>query len=77
MLKDQICNLTANVQQEEIRDTVRRNDLWSDFRRARSDYYSPLNTIKITFSGELAIADGGPNREFFSNQIKVNLFCNL
>ena len=66
MLKDQICNLTANVQQEEIRVTVRRNHLWSDFSRARSDYYSPLNTIKITFSGEPAIDDGGPKREFFS-----------
>ena len=66
MLKDQICNLAANVQQEEIRVTVRRNHLWSDFSRARSDYYSPLNTIKITFSGEPAIDDGGPKREFFS-----------
>ena len=60
------CNLAANVQQEEIRVTVRRNHLWSDFSRARSDYYSPLNTIKITFSGEPAIDDGGPKREFFS-----------
>ena len=66
MLKDQICNLAANVQREEIRVTVRRNHPWSDFSRARSDYYSPLNTIKITFSGEPAIDDGGPKREFFS-----------
>ena len=65
MLKDQICNLAANVQQEEIRVTVRRNHLWSDFSRARSDYYSPF-TIKITFSGEPAIDDGGPKHEFFS-----------
>lgn len=66
MLKDQLCNLAGNVQHEEIRVTVRRNHLWSDFSRARSDYYSPLNTIKITFSGEPAIDDGGPKREFFS-----------
>ena len=31
MLKDEICNLAANVQTEEIRITVRGNHLWSDF----------------------------------------------
>ena len=64
--KAQRHNLAANVQQEEIRVTVQRNHLWSDFSRARSDYYSPLNTIKITFSGEPAIDDGGPKHKFFS-----------
>ncbi|CAH3116465.1 unnamed protein product [Porites lobata] len=29
--------------------TVRRNHLWSDFSRARSDYYSPKNTIQNYF----------------------------
>ncbi|KAJ7391379.1 hypothetical protein OS493_018422 [Desmophyllum pertusum] len=67
-LKEEISNLAGNIKEEEVRVTVRRNHLWWDFTRARNDYYSPLNAIKITFSGEPAIDDGGPKREFLYSE---------
>jgi len=65
-LKEEIANLETNVKEDEIRVTVRRKHLWSDFTRARNEYFCPTNTVKGTFCGEPAIDDGGPKREFFT-----------
>jgi hypothetical protein len=70
-LRDMVQKL-AQVQfdpeEEPIRITVRRSRLWEDFKRARSRYYCPQKKLKVTFSGEPAIDDGGPKREFFSGK---------
>lgn len=63
-LKEEICHLGAQMKGETIRVTVRRKQLWHDFRRARDTIYSPSQPIKVTFCGEPAIDDGGPKREF-------------
>ena len=47
-VREEISNLAANINEEEI-ITVRRNHLWSDFSRARNDYYSLVNPIKNYF----------------------------
>lgn len=52
--------------QDPIRVTVRRKMLWEDYRRARERYYHPGKLLKVTFSGEPAVDEGGPKREFFS-----------
>lgn len=51
---------------DSIRVTVRRKMVWEDFKRARNRYYQPERLLKITFSGEPAVDDGGPKREFFA-----------
>ena len=70
-LRDMVQKL-AQVQfdpeEEPIRITVRHSRLWEDFKRARSRYYCPQKKLKVTFSGEPAIDDGGPKREFFSGK---------
>ena len=48
-VREEISNLAENINEEEIRVTVPRNHLWSDFSRARNDYYSLVNPIKNYF----------------------------
>lgn len=46
--------------------TVSRRRIWSDIKRAFSKPYTNLNLpVRIIFSGEEAVDDGGPRREFF------------
>ena len=69
VLKDMVMNLAVKVfdpEEERVRITVRRKHIWDDYKRARGRYYSPEKKIKVTFSGESAVDDGGPRREFFS-----------
>ena len=53
--------------------TVRRKNIWNDFKQARDRYYKPDQALKLTFSGEPAIDIGGPKREFFAGIVKVFL----
>lgn len=57
------------LEDEPVRITVRRKCIWEDYRRARKVYYNPSNLLKVTFSTEPAIDDGGPKREFFAGNI--------
>ena len=61
-----------NLDKGRILVTVRRNNIWNDFKRARERYYRPDSALKVTFSGEPAIDIGGPKREFFAGE-----FCCL
>ena len=58
----------TNLDKSRILVTVRRNSIWSDFKRAREKYYRPDSALKVTFSGEPAIDTGGPKREFFAGE---------
>ena len=53
-------------QMEEVRITVQRKMVWEDYKRARYCYYEPDRVLKVTFTGECAVDDGGPKRKFFS-----------
>lgn len=61
----------VNSEMDSVRVTVRRKVVWEDFRRARNRYYQPNRVLKITFSGEPAVDDGGPKREFFAGIVIV------
>ena len=63
--------------EEPVRITVRRLKVWEDFQRARTRYYSPEQKLKITFSGEPAVDEGGPKREFFTGKITESDFVIL
>lgn len=68
VLKDMVMNLAVKVfdpEEERVRITVRRKHIWDDYKRARGRYYSPEKKIKVTFSGESAVDDGGPAGSFF------------
>lgn len=53
--------------------TVRRKNIWNDFKKAREHYYNPDQALKLTFSGEPAVDIGGPKREFFAGTLNVFL----
>ena len=46
--------------------TLRRKYLWQDFKAARQKKITPKDRVKVIFSGEPAVDDGGPRREMFS-----------
>ena len=72
VLKDMVMNLAVtlfDLEEERVRIIVCRKQVWDDYKRAR--YYSPEKKIKVTFSGESAIDDGGPRREFFSGIVNI------
>ena len=60
-----------NSDMDSVRVTVRRKVIWEDFRRARNRYYQPDRVLKITFSGEPVVDDGGPKREFFAGAVNT------
>ena len=62
---------------EPKRLTVRRKFIWQDFKNAVKIYHqqkkiSPTEKVKVVFSGEPAVDDGGPRRELFSG---MNMQC--
>ena len=48
-----LCRTPVNV-------TVRRKNIWNDFKQARERYYKPDQALRLTFSGEPAVDIGGP-----------------
>ena len=66
------------ARQEKVRINVRRNFLWLDFKRARTNKVKPEDNLKVVFVGECAIDDGGPKREFFTGGtvfLSPSIFC--
>ena len=57
---------------EPKRLTMRRKFIWQDFKNARQKKISPTEKVKVVFSGEPAVDDGGPRRELFSG---MNMQC--
>ena len=70
MLKEEVSKLASlNVEKEnQKRLTVRRKSIWEDFKDEmfKKNRISPCCRIKVIFSGEPAVDDGGPRRELFS-----------
>jgi hypothetical protein len=61
------------LDEDPVRITVRRKSIWEDYRRARKMYYNPTRLLKVTFSTEPAVDDGGPKREFFAGNSMNNV----
>ena len=70
MLKEEVSKLASlNVEKENQKQlTVRRKSIWEDFKDEmfKKNRISPCSRIKVIFSGEPAVDDGGPRRELFS-----------
>ena len=68
-LREQIATLSAQLLSTDVkRLTIRRKFMWQDFKSAMSTKIQPKSTLKVVFSGEPAIDDGGPRRELFSGK---------
>ena len=69
VLGEQIAALSMQLLSTEVkRITIRRKFLWQDFKSAMSTKIQPKSTLKVVFSGEPAVDDGGPRRELFSGK---------
>lgn len=70
VLKEQIATLSAQLlSTDKKRLTIRRKFMWQDFKSAMFTRIQPKSTLKVVFSGEPAIDDGGPKRELFSGKL--------
>ena len=67
-LKEIIPALLSNMSiKKPVRLNIRRKHIWKDFKVAyQQGVVRPEDHVKIVFTGEPAIDDGGPRREFFS-----------
>ena len=73
-IKKEISNVLAmemNNTEEPKRLTVRRKFIWQDFKTARQRTISPRKKIKVVFSGEPSVDEGGPRRELFTGILIV------
>ena len=69
VLGEQIAALSAQLLSTDVkRITIRRKFMWQDFKSAMSTKIQPKSTLKVVFSGEPAVDDGGPRRELFSGK---------
>ena len=70
MLKEEVSQVSNMSLKQEgpKRVTVRRKRIWEDFKDEvfQRNIISPSSKIKVVFSGEPAVDDGGPRRELFS-----------
>ena len=53
--------------------TVRRKFIWQDFMNARQRNISPRRKVKVIFSGEPSVDEGGPRRELFSGFFSIDI----
>ena len=66
VLREQIAALSAQLLSTDVkRITIRRKFLWQDLKSAMSTKIQPKSTLRVAFSGEPAVDDGGPRRELF------------
>jgi hypothetical protein len=67
-IKQEISSVVAAEMssEEPKRLTVRRKFIWQDFKNARQRNISPRRKVKVIFSGEPSVDEGGPRRELFS-----------
>lgn len=69
-LMDQEATLAAQLLSADTkRLTVRQKFIWLDFKSAMESKVQPKSTLKVVFSGEAAVDDGGPRRELFSGEL--------
>jgi hypothetical protein len=76
VLMEEVSHVAEAVLSDETkRLTVRRKFLWQDFKNARKKKIGPKDRVKVVFSGEPAVDDGGPRRELFSGMKNVSIPC--
>ncbi|XP_068721566.1 uncharacterized protein [Montipora capricornis] len=72
-LQGQISELSGQLlSQDTKRLTVRRKFIWQDFKAAMETKIDPKSSLKVVFTGEPAVNDGGPKRELFSGRIHTS-----
>ncbi|XP_068695140.1 uncharacterized protein [Montipora foliosa] len=72
-LQGQISELSGQLlSQDTKRLTVRRKFIWQDFKAAMETKIDPKSSLKVVFTGEPAVDDGGPKRELFSGRIHTS-----
>ena len=76
MLKEEVAQVSGlDIQHASPkRVTVRRKNIWEDFKDEifQRNRISPSDKIKVVFSGEPAVDDGGPRRELFSGTWSIS-----
>ena len=71
-LKGKISELSGQLLSRDTkRLTVRRKFIWQDFKAAMETKIDPKSSLKVVFTGEPAVDDGGPKRELFSGRIHI------
>lgn len=78
VIKQEITRVVAAEMSNEDpkRLTVRRKFIWQDFKNARQRNISPKQKVKVIFSGEPSVDEGGPRRELFSGTLN-NVFFEI
>lgn len=72
-LKGKISELSGQLLSRDTkRLTVRRKFIWQDFKAALETKIDPKSSLKVVFTGEPAVDDGGPKRELFSGRIHIS-----
>ncbi len=73
-IKSILAGLAERELSSQVRVNIRRTLMWNDFKGARmKNRIKPNNMVKVAFTGESAIDDGGPRREFFSGNMLIFL----
>lgn len=67
VLGEQIAALSTQLLSTDVK-RIRRKFMWQDFKSATSTKIQPKSTLKVVFSGEPAVDDGGARRESFSGK---------
>ena len=79
MIKEDVSKVAnLNLEKEgQRRLTVRRKSIWEDFKDEllKRNRITPSSRIKVVFSGEPAVDDGGPRRELFSGIVFFISYC--
>ncbi len=73
-IKSILAGLAERELSSQVRVNIRRTLMWNDFKEARmKSRIKPNNMVKVAFTGESAIDDGGPRREYFSGNMLIFL----
>ncbi|PFX14627.1 hypothetical protein AWC38_SpisGene21201 [Stylophora pistillata] len=71
-LKDEISELSGQLLSRDTkRLTVRRKFILLDFKSAIETKLDPKSSLKVFFTGEPAVDDGGPERQLFSELLII------
>ena len=69
VLGEQIAAMSAQLLSTDVKSiTIRRKFMWQDLKSAMSTKIQLKSTLKVVFSGEPAVDDGGLRRELFSRK---------
>ena len=75
VLREQIAALSAQLLSTDVKRITIRKFMWQDFKSAMSTKIQPKSTLKVVFSGEPAVDDGGSRRESYFQVNDCSLCC--